>query len=232
MTIAAFIFDVDGTLAETEEAHRHAFNATFAAAGLDWHWDPSLYGELLQVTGGKERIRAFVELSGSVQAMTDERIAALHHQKTKLYSEIVASGAILLRPGVRDLIEFAKTQKFKLAVATTTNLLNVDALCVACWGVPARGVFDVVAAGDEARRKKPAPDIYNIALDRLGVEPKDCVAFEDSRNGLLAAKSAGLRVVITPSQYTGEDDFSEADLFLPDLRAFKVERLAESKQDN
>jgi HAD superfamily hydrolase (TIGR01509 family) len=232
MTIAAFIFDVDGTLAETEEAHRRAFNATFAAAGLDWHWDPPLYGELLKVTGGKERIRAFVERAGSVQGMSDETIAALHDQKTKVYSEIVASGGILLRPGVRDLIEFARTQKFKLAVATTTNLPNVDALCIACWGVPARAVFDVVAAGDEARRKKPAPDIYNIALERLGVEPKDCVAFEDSRNGLLAAKSAGLRVVITPSQYTEEDDFAEADFLLPDLRAFKVERLAESQQNN
>jgi HAD superfamily hydrolase (TIGR01509 family) len=232
MTIAAFIFDVDGTLAETEEAHRQAFNTTFAAVGLDWRWDPPLYDELLQVTGGKERIRAFVERTGSMQAMTDERIAALHQEKTKVYNEIVASGGIVLRPGVRDLIEFARTQKFKLAVATTTNVRNVDALCIACWGEPARDVFDVVAAGDEARLKKPAPDIYNIALDRIGVEPKDGVAFEDSRNGLLAAKSAGLRVVITPSQYTGEEDFSEADLLLPDLRAFKVERLAESENKN
>jgi beta-phosphoglucomutase-like phosphatase (HAD superfamily) len=136
-----------------------------------------------------------------------------------------------LRPGVRDLIGLAKSMRIKLAVATTTTLPNVDALCVACWGEPARAVFDVVAAGDEAPRKKPAPDIYNIALDRLGLEPKDCIAFEDSRNGMLAAKSAGLQVVITPSQYTAGEDFTEADILLPDLRAFKVGRFAESKQD-
>jgi HAD superfamily hydrolase (TIGR01509 family) len=231
MKTAAFIFDVDGTLAETEESHRHAFNATFAAAGLDWHWDPTLYGELLKVTGGKERIRAFIDGAASVYAMSDERIAVLHSEKTKVYADIIARGGVCLRPGVRDLIGMAKSLQIKVAVATTTNLPNVDSLCVACWGEPARAVFDVVAAGDEAPRKKPAPDIYNIALDRLGLEPEDCIAFEDSRNGMLAAKSAGLQVVITPSQYTAGEDFTEADILLPDLRAFKVGRFAESTQD-
>ena len=231
MKMAAFIFDVDGTLAETEELHRHAFNATFAAAGLDWHWDPTLYGELLKVTGGKERIRAFIDGADPGYAMSEERIAVLHSEKTKAYADIIARGGVCLRPGVRDLIGLAKSMRIKLAVATTTTLPNVDALCVACWGEPARAVFDVVAAGDEAPRKKPAPDIYNIALDRLGLEPKDCIAFEDSRNGMLAAKSAGLQVVITPSQYTAGEDFTEADILLPDLRAFKVGRFAESKQD-
>jgi HAD superfamily hydrolase (TIGR01509 family) len=231
MKTAAFIFDVDGTLAETEESHRHAFNATFAAAGLGWHWDQTRYGELLKVTGGKERIRAFVEGADAVYAMSDERIAALHSQKTKVYADIIARRSVCLRPGVQDLIGFAKSQEIKVAVATTTNLPNVDALCIACWGEPARAVFDVVAAGDEAPRKKPAPDVYNIALDRLGLEPKDCIAFEDSRNGMLAAKSAGLRVVITPSQYTAGEDFAEADMLLTDLREFKVGRFVDSKQD-
>jgi HAD superfamily hydrolase (TIGR01509 family) len=229
--MSAFIFDVDGTLAETEESHRHAFNATFAAAGLDWHWDQTLYGELLKVTGGKERIRAFIDGADPGYAMSEERIAVLHSEKTKAYADIIARGGVCLRPGVRDLIGLAKSMQIKLAVATTTNLPNVDALCVACWGEPARAVFDVVAAGDEAPRKKPAPDIYNIALDRLGLEPKDCIAFEDSRNGMLAAKSAGLRVVITPSLYTAGEDFTEADILLPDLRAFKVGHFAESEPD-
>jgi beta-phosphoglucomutase-like phosphatase (HAD superfamily) len=136
-----------------------------------------------------------------------------------------------LRPGVRDLIGLAKSMQIKLAVATTTTLPNVDALCVACWGEPALAVFEVVTAGDEASRKKPAPDIYNIALDRLGLEPKDCITFEYSRNVMLAAKSAGLQVVITPSQHTAGENFTEADILLPDLRAFKVERFAESKPD-
>jgi HAD superfamily hydrolase (TIGR01509 family) len=231
MKTTAFIFDVDGTLAETEESHRHAFNAAFAAAGLNWRWDQPLYAELLKVTGGKERIRAYVEGADPAHAISDQSIAALHNQKTEAYADIVASQGVRLRPGVRDLIKFAKMQEIKVAVATTTSLPNVDALCVACWGEPARSMFDVVAAGDEAPRKKPAPDIYNIALDRLGLVPKACIAFEDSRNGLLAAKSAGLRVVITPSRYTAGEDFTEADVVLPDLRAFEVGRLEESKKD-
>ena len=136
MKTAAFIFDVDGTLAETEESHRHAFNATFAAAGLGWHWDPTLYGELLKVTGGKERIRAFVDGAGPVSAMSEERIAVLHSEKTKVYADIIARGGVCLRPGVRDLIGLAKSLQIKVAMATTTTLPNVDALCVACWGQP------------------------------------------------------------------------------------------------
>ena len=223
MKTAAFIFDVDGTLAETEEAHRQAFNATFAAAGLDWHWDAPLYGELLKVTGGKERIRAFLERAYPGVVMSDESIASLHRQKTKAYGDIIVGGGVPLRPGVRELIQFAKLQGIKTAVATTTNLPNVDALCIACWGEPAGAVFDVIAAGDEAPRKKPAPDIYTIALDRLGLGPDCCVAFEDSRNGLLAAKAAGLRVVITPSQYSKGEDFAEADALLTDLSEFNAD---------
>lgn len=226
MTVAALIFDVDGTLAETEEAHRQAFNRAFAAAGLDWRWDVPLYRELLKVTGGKERIWAFLDRTAPTPGMTDADIAVLHRRKTKVYGDMIASGGVLLRPGVRDLIEFAKAQGIKVAVATTTNLPNVDALCVACWGEPADGVFDAVAAGDEAPRKKPAPDIYNIALARLGLEPKDCVAFEDSRNGLLSAKSAGLRVVVTPSQYSAGEDFAEADALLADLSGFEIAHFA------
>ena len=229
--MSAFIFDVDGTLAETEESASTRFQCDIRcrrarlALGSDTLW------RLLKVTGGKERIRAFIDGADPGYAMSEEKIAFLHSEKTKAYADIIARGGVCLRPGVRDLIGLAKSMQIKLAVATTTNLPNVDALCVACWGEPARAVFDVVAAGDEAPRKKPAPDIYNIALDRLGLQPKDCIAFEDSRNGMLAAKSAGLQVVITPSQYTAGEDFTEADILLPDLRAFKVGHFAESKPD-
>jgi len=220
--VAALIFDVDGTLAETEEAHREAFNATFSAAGLDWHWDQALYCELLKVTGGKERMRAYLESSCPVLAISDAVIADLHRQKTKAYSEIIAGGGVRLRPGIRELIQFARSQGMKVAVATTTNPPNVEGLCIACWGQPAADVFDVVAAGDEAPNKKPAPDIYNIAMDRLGLAPEQCIAFEDSRNGLLSAKSASLRVVITPSRYSASDDFTGADIVLPDLAGLEA----------
>jgi HAD superfamily hydrolase (TIGR01509 family) len=215
--IAALIFDVDGTLAETEEAHRKAFNVTFFGAGLDWYWDRELYRELLRVTGGKERMRAYHERFRPKMALSDAVIADLHRKKTRVYNDIIAGGGVSLRPGVRELIAFAGKRRMKVAVATTTNSPNVEGLCIASWSQSAAEVFDVVAAGDEAPNKKPAPDIYNIALDRLGLAPEQCIAFEDSRNGLLSAKSAGLRVVATPSRYSASDDFTGADIVLPDL---------------
>ncbi|MCA0871201.1 HAD family hydrolase [Seohaeicola saemankumensis] len=215
MTPAALIFDVDGTLAETEEAHRRAFNETFAEAGLDWHWSVQDYTFLLRTTGGKERMRAWRETCGSGPG--DAEIAALHKRKTARYAEIVAGGGLFLRPGVADLIANARARGIKVAVATTTNRPNVDALCAACWNRPAHEVFDVIAAGDEVRRKKPAPDVFLLALARLNLPAHACIAFEDSRNGLRSAQSAGLRTVVTPSAYTAAEDFSAADWVLPSL---------------
>ncbi|WP_343079467.1 HAD-IA family hydrolase [Ostreiculturibacter nitratireducens] len=214
--LAALVFDVDGTLAETEEAHRRAFNETFPEYGLNWHWSAEDYVRLLKTTGGKERIRAFgAEIGGLPEGLD---IAAMHADKTRRYGEIVASGGLELRAGVADLVKIARAAGLRVAVATTTNRPNVDALCRACWGEPAEAVFHVVAAGDEVARKKPAPDVYALALDRLGVSPDRAIAFEDSRNGVLSARDAGLRVVVTPSTYTAHDDFAGADWVIPSLR--------------
>ncbi|SNT41501.1 HAD family hydrolase [Tropicimonas sediminicola] len=218
MSLMALIFDVDGTLAETEEAHRKAFNDTFAHAGVGWHWSREDYRWLLRTTGGKERIRRYLVESGSA-CPGDDAIALLHRRKTVRYAEIVAGGELSLRPGVRELVAQARLAGLSLAVATTTNRPNVDTLCELLWGCPAGNVFDVIAAGDEVVAKKPAPDVYELALARLGMEPGDAVAFEDSRNGLLSARKAGLRTVVTPSSYTQGEDFSGADWFLPDLRS-------------
>lgn len=215
MTLAALIFDVDGTLAETEEAHRQAFNDTFAAAGLGWHWTVADYTQLLKTTGGKERMQAHRAATGD--GPTDVQIADLHRAKTARYVQIVASGGLTLRPGVAEIIAAARDTGLRLAVATTTSRPNVDALCQAAWGKPAAGVFDVIAAGDEVAAKKPAPDVYLLALQRLRLPPAAALAFEDSRAGLMAARAAGLRVVATPSLYTAADDLTAADWTLPHL---------------
>ena len=216
MRIKALIFDVDGTLAETEEVHREAFNRIFDEVGLNWHWSVDDYTRLLKTTGGKERMRKHRDDLGATEP-SDDRIAELHKRKTAIYAEIVASGNLNLRPGVRELVSDARAAGIRVAVATTTNTPNVEALCQACWGQPANEVFEVIAAGDEVDEKKPAPDVFNLALERLGLPAQDCIALEDSRNGLLSAHAAGIAVVVTPSAYTAKDDFSEAAHVVADL---------------
>ncbi len=211
----ALIFDVDGTLAETEELHRRAFNETFAAAGLGWRWSRDDYKRLLKTTGGKERIAAHIAATGADPAAID--IPALHKDKTARYTGLMAAGEIALRPGVQALMDRARAAGLRLAVATTTSRPNVEALARAIWGVAAETVFEVLACGDEVAAKKPAPDIYRLALERLGLPPARAVAFEDSRNGLLSARAAGLAVIVTPSAYTADEDFAEASQVLPDL---------------
>ncbi len=227
MELKALIFDVDGTLAETEEAHRAAFNEVFARHGLGWHWSREDYRELLQTTGGRERMQAFqAGLPRSEQRLSEDEIAALHREKTAIYGEILARGELELRPGVAELIERARAAGLELAVATTTNLPNVEALTRCCWGKAAQEIFAVIAAGDQVAAKKPAPDVFLLALERLGLEAGACVAFEDSLNGLNSARAAGLRVVVTPSVYTDDQDFSPADLVLPSLEGLDPATLA------
>ena len=213
---AALIFDVDGTLAETEELHRAAFNAAFAAHGLGWHWDRTTYGGLLAVTGGKERIRAYRDRHAfALPRETD--IAGLHADKTRRYGRMVAEGALRARPGVLSLVAEARGHGLRLAVATTTSPDNVEALCRALWQRPAGEVFDVIAAGDEVGAKKPAPDVYLLALARLGIASEAALAFEDSAVGLASARAAGLKVVACPSLYMSGGDFAGAWWLTPSL---------------
>jgi HAD superfamily hydrolase (TIGR01509 family) len=214
--IDALIFDVDGTLAETEEAHRLSFNEAFAEAGLTWLWDSSLYRELLDVTGGKERIAHFVEsLPASDQPEAEARanlIRRLHARKTDLYTARVAAGALALRPGIEALMREARRRGVALAIATTTSRPSIDALITATIGEEALNWFASIACGDRVAAKKPAPDVYQLALRELGVPADRAVAIEDSWNGIRAARGAGLRVIATPSRYTAGDDVSEAAL--------------------
>ena len=227
MTLKALIFDVDGTLAETEEAHREAFNRVFADWGLDWHWSQPLYRELLKTTGGKERIQAWQEaLPKDAPRLPDDEIARMHREKTAIYTGILAQGGLELRPGIAELISAARAGGLKIAVATTTNMPNVEALTRCCWNAAPFEVFDVIAAGDEVAAKKPAPDVFELALERLGLPPGVCVAFEDSLNGLISAQAAELSVVMTPSIYTDDQDFSRAQLVAKSLVDLSLENLA------
>jgi HAD superfamily hydrolase (TIGR01509 family) len=215
--LQALIFDVDGTLADTErDGHRIAFNAAFAEAGLAWHWDAALYGELLAVTGGKERMRFFCERHDPAflqQPDADARIKALHAAKTKHYLALLDKGGIPMQPGVARLMREARAAGLRLAIATTTTPENVTAL------LPAElmAMFEIVGAGDTVPRKKPAPDIYLWVLEQLALPASACLAFEDSANGLKATLAAHLPTLVTESEYTLDHDFSGAFAVLSDL---------------
>ncbi len=221
MALEALIFDVDGTLADTErEGHRVAYNAAFREAGLDWNWDVAVYGDLLAVAGGKERIRHYITGLGPgfrVPGDLDEFVATLHAIKTRYFTDLVASGAISLRPGVKRLLGEAREARLRLAIATTTAPENVEALLK--HGVDAGAVewFEVIAAGDVVAAKKPAADIYHYVLERMNLTAEAALAIEDSHNGLVAARGVGLKTVITVSTYTRNEDFTGAAIVLDHL---------------
>lgn len=215
--LAALIFDVDGTLADTErDGHRVAFNRAFADAGLDWEWSVALYGELLAVTGGKERIRHYLDRyhrEFSRPADLDGFIAGLHAAKTEHYTRMLSEGLIPMRSGVKRLLLEARQAGVRLAIATTTTPANVSALLHHSLAPDAAQWFDVIAAGDIVPAKKPAPDIYRWALQQLALPPEACLAVEDSHNGVLSALQADIRsILVTTNDYTAEDDFSGASL--------------------
>ena len=221
MPLQALLFDVDGTLADTErDGHRPAFNAAFREYGLDWVWDAALYGKLLAITGGKERMKHYVERyrpDFRKPDHFDDLITDLHKAKTRHYTTMLAKGNVPMRPGVKRLLEEARSAGIRLAVATTTTPDNVTALLEHSLGKGSTGWFEVIAAGDIVPAKKPAPDIYVWALEQMKLAPENCLAFEDSENGIRASHGAGLKTVITVNDYTRDHDFSNAAVVLSDL---------------
>ena len=221
MTIKAIIFDVDGTMADTEDAHRLSFNKAFAANHLDWNWDVALYDKLLKVTGGKERIKYFVEsfLPVGFIKPTDYEgfVKNLHAVKTTHYTAMMRAGGVPLRPGIWQLISDARKAGVTLAIATTTSPENVSALLEVGLGKDWLRYFASVGCGDIVPLKKPAPDIYNWVLAELNIPAADCIALEDSNNGLRSSLAAGIPTYITINHYTRTQDFSGAKAVFDDL---------------
>jgi HAD superfamily hydrolase (TIGR01509 family) len=218
--IKALIFDCDGVLVDTErDAHRVGFNLAFKEMGIDAEWDVELYGRLLLVAGGKERMRAYFDEFGwpegaDTPEARDALILALHQTKTRITSELVAG--LPVRPGILRIIDEAIAARVRLGVCTTSNPKFIDAV-LDLFGPERKAKFDFVHAGDVVAKKKPAPDIYLLALETLGLPPHECMVIEDSRNGLLAATGAGLPTLVTTSTYTVDEDFTGAVKVVPEL---------------
>jgi HAD superfamily hydrolase (TIGR01509 family) len=216
----ALIFDCDGVLADTErDGHRVAFNKAFTAKGFAIEWDVELYGKLLEVSGGKERMKHYFEHYGWPDHVANKEglLKELHKLKTDFFMQIVESGELPLRSGVARLVDEAIAANVTLAVCSTSNERAVNLVVERLLGPRRKAHFAAILAGDVVSKKKPDPEIYNLASQRLGLRPAECVVVEDSRNGLLAAKAAGMHCVVTTNGYTQNEDFTEADLVVSEL---------------
>ena len=216
----ALIFDCDGVLVDTErDGHRVAFNRAFLALGIDADWDVDLYGELLLIGGGKERMRHYFDKCGWPEGRSeskDELIALLHKTKTDIFTDIIASGQLPLRPGISRIVDEAIAAGVRLGVCTTSAPKAIDGV-LDLFGPERKAKFEFVHAGDVVSKKKPDPAIYELAKQTLGLPTHECVVVEDSRNGLLAATGAGLPTLITTSTYTKDEDFTGALQVVPEL---------------
>jgi len=216
MTLSTLIFDVDGTLADTEAlGHLVAYNQAFLQVKPQWHWSHSCYGDLLKVTGGIERMTYYMRHyhENDPECSMDE-LKSIHTLKTEIYKTLLKTGKITLRPGVERLIREAKEAGLRLAIATTTTPVNVTTLLEATLGEEACSWFEVIAAGNLVPNKKPAGDIYQYVLDEMQVDASECLALEDSYNGVSSSLAAGVNVVVTRTDYTSDDDFTGASLIL------------------
>jgi HAD superfamily hydrolase (TIGR01509 family) len=214
--IKALIFDQDGVIIDTErDGHRVAFNQTFKDFGYDFEWSVQEYHELLQVAGGKERMRHYLHTKGFGVGVPpekeDELIKDMHKKKTATFVELIESGKLPLRPGVKRLMQEAMDQGLTVGICTTSNERAARAVA---YNILQDIKFDFVLAGDVVSKKKPDPEIYNLALEKTGLKPEQCIVVEDSRNGVLAAKAAGMHVVATTNVYTEKEDLSDADLIV------------------
>jgi HAD superfamily hydrolase (TIGR01509 family) len=226
--LLALIFDVDGTLADTESAHRLAFNEAFGELGLPWRWSEPEYLRLLAISGGKERLTAYLQAVDPTLRGSRELVASvekLHAIKTRCYADRVGQGQVPLRPGVARLFAQAQQRGLPLALATTTTPANIDALLRTPLGPNWRQRFAVIGDAATAQKKKPDPQVYLQVLDQLGVSPQSCIAFEDSQNGLRAACAAAIPTIVTPTAYTVTEDFAGALRVLPDLGQLEIPEL-------
>jgi HAD superfamily hydrolase (TIGR01509 family) len=218
------IFDCDGVLGDTEQfGHLPAFNQMWRELGVSWEWSVTEYGVKLKIGGGKERMLSLFQDPEFLSAWPDapttpegqkETVAAWHKRKSAIYKEIINSGRIPPRSGVRRLSEEALAKGWTLAVASTSAQESVEAVLRHAMGDETFSRFSLVLAGDCVKAKKPAPDIYLLASERLGIPPSRFVVVEDSGNGVESAAAAGMKCIVTVSSYTKEEDFSKAAIVL------------------
>lgn len=226
MTLRAVLFDVDGTLADTEAlGHRPAYNRAFRKLGLEMRWGPKLYRKLLKQPGGRERLKHYVEhyqpdlgaQQVEVAADLDSWVSKVHELKSKYFKKRMRNGSVPLRPGIARLMREARANGLKLAIVTNASLKTLKPVLRYCMGPELAAEIDVIASGEEVQRKKPAPDLYRLALQRLGVDASECVTLEDSQMGLAAATAAHVAAVVTVNSDTLEQDFSDAALVMSSL---------------
>jgi HAD superfamily hydrolase (TIGR01509 family) len=216
------LFDVDGTVAETEgQGHLPAFNAAFAEAGIPWRWSSHEYGELLKVTGGFERMLTYAKKVGFDFALTaegEQLFRKVHQRKNALYAELLEGGGIMPRKGFVELVQAICKHGGRWAVVTTTSLSNWQALWQhAILRVAQLPEPTLIVCGEDVAKKKPDPEAYELALQRLRRDSSSCIAIEDSRNGLIAARGAGIRTIVVRSQFFGHQEFPEAELVINEL---------------
>lgn len=220
MTLTALLIDVDGTLVDTEELHRQAYNQAFLELALSWVWMPAEYAGLLSISGGADRIDHYIEhlpVAPALKARYHQLTPAIHQHKTRIYAELVGSNAVKLRPGIRRLIDEARAAGLKIGLAASSASDSAQRLVHNALGVNARNLVDAIACADQVSKRKPAPDLYRLLLATMRVDAMSSIALEDSHNGVLAAKAAGLVTIATPSRWTAQQNFDAADLVLPSL---------------
>jgi HAD superfamily hydrolase (TIGR01509 family) len=216
MSKTAILFGSIGSIVETSDIQRRAYNRALAEAGLSWEWDRETYADLLMQAGGRERL---AQLSAATNAgLSEEQIAAIHRRKTELACAEIVESKVPLRPGVAELVSLAKERGMKLAFVTTTYTPNIDAIFEAAHDALKRDDFAVIVSRDDVEHGKPAPDAYEVALRELAIAPADALAIEDTAASVMAAKRAGVTVVATPGAITADQDFWQADVVVEALR--------------
>jgi len=220
MLLSAVLFDVDGTIAETEDFHRKSFNESFREFNLDWFWDEAMYKELINIGGGKERIEHYIKRAWP--EMLDYKnltkyINSIHKVKNEVFEDYILESEIKPRPGVIRLIKELKENNIRIAIVSSNSEKNLHILFKQGLNINPKKTFDLIAHGECTKNKRPSPEIYEWVLEKLRLPPQSCVAIEDSPRGVESAKNANLNILATPSIFTKDEDFSDAKLIVSDL---------------